>query len=139
MTTTKEQERAALAKIRDILNELEPGSYVRAAFDSCIEYAEDNIKNDWACSPSDMLNAAKNQVNELAQACRAGMDYARQLMEDSDTEERVCNGKIIELCEYSACDAFKEVVTRRREAIERKQEASAMMETFDKALESTRG
>lgn len=45
--TTKEQERQALSKIRKILESLDEGdSYVRKAFEGCVEDAEQNIKDD---------------------------------------------------------------------------------------------
>lgn len=45
--TTKDQERAALAQIKAILDTLEPDSYVATAFSGCVELAEENIANDW--------------------------------------------------------------------------------------------
>lgn len=50
MATTKDQERAALKKIADIIQGLGPDSYLSAAFDGCIELAEENITNDFMTS-----------------------------------------------------------------------------------------
>ena len=47
---TKEQERKALNKIKNIVEELGEDSYVAMAFEGCFEDAETNIENDWACS-----------------------------------------------------------------------------------------
>lgn len=47
---TKEQERKALNKIKNIVEELGNDSYVAMAFEGCFEDAETNIENDWACS-----------------------------------------------------------------------------------------
>ena len=46
--TTKEQERKALAKIKAIVEELGPDSYIGTAFEGCFEIAADNIGNDFA-------------------------------------------------------------------------------------------
>ena len=50
---TKRQERAALEKIRKIVDELGPDSYIATAFDGCFKDAEANIENDWALSMKD--------------------------------------------------------------------------------------
>ena len=50
---TKQQERAALEKIRKIVEELGPDSYIATAFDGCFKDAEANIENDWALSMKD--------------------------------------------------------------------------------------
>ena len=57
---TKDQEREALEKIKAILDTLGPDSYVGTAFEGCIEDAEENIENDWACS-------MKGRVDDLDQ------------------------------------------------------------------------
>ena len=58
MATTKEQERAALKKIADIIQGLGPESYLSAAFDGCIELAEENITNDFMTSFKDRAERA---------------------------------------------------------------------------------
>lgn len=50
MMATKEQERAALAKIKKIVEGLGKDSYIGTAFMGCFEIAEENIENDWAGS-----------------------------------------------------------------------------------------
>ncbi len=64
MITTKEQERKALAQIKDILAGLGEGSYVGTAFEGCCEIAESNIENDWACSMKDRAEAAEKNAYE---------------------------------------------------------------------------
>ena len=61
--TTKAQERAALEKIKKIVNDLGEDSYVATAFEGCFEMAEENINNDWACS---MLQRAEGNANRAA-------------------------------------------------------------------------
>lgn len=47
---TKAQERATLAKIKAMVAELGPQSYIATAFEGCFEIAEENIDDDAACS-----------------------------------------------------------------------------------------
>lgn len=47
---TKDQEREAVEKIRALIAELGPQSYVRTALDGCLEIAECNIENDFGDS-----------------------------------------------------------------------------------------
>ena len=63
--TVKEQERKALAQIREIVEALGPDSYVGTALDGCFEIAEQNIENDWACSMKHRVESAEAQVTAL--------------------------------------------------------------------------
>lgn len=49
--TTKEQERTALNKIRNILGTLDADGWVNTAFKGVCDIAQENIDNDFACSP----------------------------------------------------------------------------------------
>jgi predicted RNase H-like nuclease (RuvC/YqgF family) len=65
--TTKEQETKALEKIRAIVAGLGEDSYLAAAFEGCFELAEENIANDWACTPQirrSEMNAAIDKLND---------------------------------------------------------------------------
>jgi predicted RNase H-like nuclease (RuvC/YqgF family) len=57
--TTKQQERDALQKIREILETLDADGYVRTAFDGVLDIAETNIENDWACSLKEQVESAR--------------------------------------------------------------------------------
>ena len=48
--TTKDQERQAIEKIRKIVEGLGENSYVGFAMEGVLELAEDNIREDAACS-----------------------------------------------------------------------------------------
>lgn len=48
--TTKDQERQAIEKIRKIVEGLGENSYVGFAMEGVLELAEDNIREDTACS-----------------------------------------------------------------------------------------
>lgn len=69
---TKDQEREALEKIKAILDTLGPDSYVGTAFEGCLEIAEDNIGNDFACS-------MKQRVEKLEKANQALLDQVKYL------------------------------------------------------------
>lgn len=64
MVTSKEQEREALKKIQQIINSLGADSYIAAAFDGCIEMAEDNINDDFANSYKGIAEAAQKRERE---------------------------------------------------------------------------
>ena len=64
---TKEQERTALEKIRDILTGLDNNSYVATAFDGCIEDAERNIKEDAMYSMKSRCSALEKQLHDSAE------------------------------------------------------------------------
>lgn len=54
MGKTKAEEREALQKIEEILEDFSPEeTYVGKAFDGCVELAEENIRNDWLYSWKD--------------------------------------------------------------------------------------
>ena len=60
--TTKEQERKALAQIRKKVEGLGTDSYIAKAFEGCFEIAEENIKNDYACSMKQRAAGAEKKV-----------------------------------------------------------------------------
>ena len=65
MVTTKEQERKALEKIREILDALEPGSYVRMAItENVLRMAADNIEFDFGNSPDDQIEYWQKTASE---------------------------------------------------------------------------
>ena len=45
---TKQQERDTLEKIRKMVEQLGPDSYLATAFEGCFDLAAENIDNDWA-------------------------------------------------------------------------------------------
>ena len=61
---TKEQERKALEQIKKIVEGLGENSYIGTAFEGCFEIAEDNIKNDFACSMKQAKEMAEKQFVE---------------------------------------------------------------------------
>lgn len=47
---TKNEERKVLAQIKKLIESTGEDSYISTAFQGCIDHAETNIENDWACS-----------------------------------------------------------------------------------------
>lgn len=62
---TKQQEREALDKIRKLVEQLGPDSYLATTFEGCFDLAAENINNDWACSMADRANRAEKRAAEL--------------------------------------------------------------------------
>ena len=100
--TTKEQERKALEQIKKIVEGLGENSYIGTAFEGCFEIAEDNIKNDFACSMKQAKEMAEKQfidakdiikcreqeladrekeVRELRDSLEHQTDYTKELLE----------------------------------------------------------
>lgn len=80
---TKDQEREALEKIKAIVEALGPDSYIGTALEGCLEIAEENIENDFACSMKQRVEAVvventrlKERVKELEEELTESMkDY----------------------------------------------------------------
>ena len=66
---TKEQEREALEKIKALVAELGPQSYLATAFEGTFEDAETNIENDFAFSMKARVESAEDKLREM------GSDY----------------------------------------------------------------
>ncbi len=73
--STKDQERAALAKIKAILDTLDDDSYVQAAFAGCIKLAEENIANNLDPRLASRLYRGQNEIVDMSQAD----DYCQNL------------------------------------------------------------
>lgn len=72
--TTKDQERQAIEKIRKIVEGLGENSYVGFAMEGVLELAEDNIREDTACSMKKRAEIAW----ERADNCYAGKRKSRK-------------------------------------------------------------
>lgn len=71
---TKQQEREALDKIAEIIKGLGQDSYIAAAFDGCLDMAEDNIGNDFMCSMKARAEEAQKEVANLLVENRKAAD-----------------------------------------------------------------
>ena len=66
VTASKDQERAALASIMQIVKNLGPESYLSAAFQGCFELAEENLTNGFLSSSESKFNVEQADYQELA-------------------------------------------------------------------------
>ena len=65
VSATKDQERETLEKIKAMVAELGPQSYLATAFEGCFEDAETNIENDFAFSMKSRVDTAEEKAREL--------------------------------------------------------------------------
>ena len=65
---TKDQERKALEKIKAIIQEAGPDSYLDMTFKGVLEQAADNIENDFSSNYMEMYEAAKKVISEMKEA-----------------------------------------------------------------------
>ena len=101
---SKQQERDALDQIRAIVDTLGPDSYLATAFAGCFEDAEENIKNDFACSMKQRLESAEakrieaelgyNRLVDKLAASEKALEAARADIEKKDEEIAALNVRI---------------------------------------------
>lgn len=73
---SKQQERDALDQIRAIVDTLGPDSYLATAFAGCFEDAEENIKNDFACSMKQRLEQERIEyAREVYNCAKHGTEF----------------------------------------------------------------
>ena len=131
---TKQQEREALDKIRKIVEQLGPDSYLATAFEGCFGLAAENIDNDWACSMADRARSAEMRAEELEDKLAESVkDYeaahaaAHAVAEEKDAEIAQLKTRIQELLEDSkrGCEHIGKLATRAEEAQRRAEAAEA--------------
>ena len=76
---TKQQEREALERIKNILADAGADSYIGMAFAGCVEDAESNIENDWALSMAGRWQNAERKL-EAVKAEADGLRAEREAM-----------------------------------------------------------
>jgi len=135
--TTKEQERDALNRIREILGTLDAEGWVNMAFRGVCDIAENNIRDDFADSPVERVEeletdrgnwkddaqhykceyeALKESYNKLQdKAVKRGnlIEEFRQIF-TNDFED--ANNLILENCENPDSIEFKKAVSARQDA-----------------------
>lgn len=131
---TKQQEREALDKIRKIVEQLGPDSYLATTFEGCFDLAAENINNDWACSMADRARRAEKRAEEAEEKrIEAEKDYeaahaaAHAVAEEKDAEIAKLKARIQELLEDSkrGCESIGEMASRAGEAQRRAEAAEA--------------
>ncbi len=126
MVTSKEQEREALIKIQQIINSLGADSYIAAAFDGCIEMAEDNINDDFANSYKGIAEAAQKRERESHEVAK----NQEKVIKDLQTEIDNLN-KLYEHEKESYLRAMDEV----HQYVSEKSFLSAQVECLEKEIE----
>lgn len=90
---TKQQEREALNKITAIIKELGEDSYIAAAFDGCLDVAEQNISNDFMCSMKEQAEDAQKEVANLLAENRKQADSLQALSEAVAQKQKNIDGR----------------------------------------------
>lgn len=90
---TKQQEREALERIKNILADAGADSYIGMAFAGCVEDAESNIENDWALSMAGRWQSAEQKL----EAVKAEADGLRAEREAMRVELDRCNAEVEKL------------------------------------------
>lgn len=85
MTATREQEKKALAKIREIVESLGENSYIGTALEGCFEIAEENIEYDFADSMKDRLETAREEANRSDETAKTLYDENQRLKQQIAT------------------------------------------------------
>ena len=114
--TTKEQERAALAKIRKIISDLGENSYISIAFAGCCEDAAENIENDFGCSMYDRWQHSEKELEKM-----------RGLFDDANARLALADEKIEKLSArtFDKTDAQNLALILRRDVLDAKSRESS--------------
>ena len=153
--TTKEQERKALAKIREIVDGLGENSYIGIAFEGCFEDAEENIENDFGCSMKQRAESAEKKLStaeldirdlrsniaELKQKCAnlegkvlstadAGTIKAILIstMYESEQKAQKAAQRIVENAEHPNSADFQQAVTQHRAFVKEQEKAQELIQ-----------
>lgn len=140
---TKQQERDALEKIRKIVEQLGPDSYLAAAFEGCFSLAAENIENDWAGSMADRAHRAEKRAAELEDKLAESVkDYeaahaaAHAVAEEKDAEIAKLKAQLKQLQETARWNGQRcdEEATAAGEAQRRAEAAEAEVITLKAKL-----
>ena len=102
MAATKEQEREALEKIRQIVEALGENSYIGTAFDGCFELAAENIYNDFGCSMKQRWESAEKNAKDFKRAA----EYYAAEAEKAEKEVESLKGKVLTTSDAVAIKAI---------------------------------
>lgn len=126
---TKEQEREALEKIKALVAELGPQSYLATAFDGAFEDAEENIENDFAFSMKGRVESLEEQLREMGSkfnSAKRDADVAQKALDAAEAELEKLRGKQLPAWLHSAIYSLVcEELTTARQRMEQSAETMA--------------
>lgn len=135
--TTKDQERAAVEKIRKIVEELGENSYVGFAMDGVLELAEENIREDTAYSMKRRAEIAHERAHDAEERNKrqeeALKNYAEITKKDKQTIDRL-KLQIHELEETAKANEISEDLVQELYCMAYDKEADAQ-EKMEKAAD----
>ena len=159
--TTKEQERKALAKIREIIDGLGENSYISTAFAGCLEDASENIENDFACSMKDRWENAVKELQETRSKLYAVQEQiaradekigdlnartiddndARQIAgilraawNDAENRKKSAGASVLETCGNPESEEFRTASAAYKKAFSDSEKAHGLLEKILKNL-----
>lgn len=121
---TKQQEREALEKIKSMVAELGPNSYLKTAFEGVFEDAETNIENDFAFSMKARFENTEEKLKEMGSkynALKTDASHMKERLEelggliDSLKDELRQKDGIIEQTR-AAADSLNHFLAEQKEA-----------------------
>lgn len=89
VNATKAQERETLEKIKTMVAELGPQSYLKTAFEGVFEVAEMNIDEDAACSFPGLVSLLEEQLKEMGSkynAARSDVEVLRSQLDHAQEQ-----------------------------------------------------
>lgn len=129
--TTKEQERKAMEKIREIVKGLGEYSYIASAMEGVWEIMEENIDNDFAISMGDRMKEKDKEIESLKMRVAkadSDLDCANDNIKSMNMKLAMCDKEIVSLTNLA--DKNEETIHNLTEDIAAKdsEKASLCME-----------
>ena len=130
-SATKEQERETLEKIKAMVAELGPMSYLGTAFAGVFEDAETNIENDLAFSMKGRVDSLEEQLREMGSeynSAKSEAGHLRVALDAAREELEALRGKQLPAWLHSAAYSLAcEELTAARQRMEQSAETMAQL------------
>lgn len=133
MIATKDQERKALSRIRNIIAGLGEDSYLASAFKGVFEYAEANIDDDAAYSLKDDYNSLGKLYEQAVASSREATKRAEEAEKRATELENIANNKIESADHW--CAKYHEIEEESRKTVALLVEESSVEKQRADALE----
>ncbi len=139
---TKEQERKALAKIREIVESLGEDSYIGTALDGCLDDAAENIENDFALSmreryETSSLEFARRQVITIEEASALWSELFDN-RKRRETERGIAADAILANMENPASPEFVNAREEYRTANKRIERLNTLLDRMEEIYSGTK-